>query len=266
MGPVLAKGREYLAKGQRYAYEQIVMLALLSLSKQLKLNPILRWLINRALYLAAAVLERLISGKTEPMICSEFVYRAYDEALPAPDDPYTLHIPRQFPDVGLDAKAAAFASAPGAPALAAPVGVHPNSLLAVLMARAGQGALATTGSIKLAAAKVPMKKVSDKEMNKAVDAYLATCDGKTPSVPVADVSLDQLADTADRFALSFCRAMGKKAGPPRAAVAAAAVKSFAASGSKMPLYAYLWKTCADFVTPAGLNATDDLLTRGELKP
>ena len=68
------------------------MLAFLTLTRKLKVTPVLRTLIRRTLDAAASVLTRYISQNREPMICSEFVYRAYDEALPEIDDPFSLRI------------------------------------------------------------------------------------------------------------------------------------------------------------------------------
>ncbi len=55
-------------------------------------NPALAWLVRNAVSLATSFLSRLLNAGKEPMICSELVFRAYDEALPAADDQYTIHI------------------------------------------------------------------------------------------------------------------------------------------------------------------------------
>ena len=100
MRPVLEKAQAYLGFGNRYGYEQIVLLAFLGITRKLPVNVYLKWLLRKVLDRAADLL--LASGDRQPMICSEFVYRCFDEALPASTDPYTLRI-NAFPLPGIDA-------------------------------------------------------------------------------------------------------------------------------------------------------------------
>jgi hypothetical protein len=82
MSLVMARANGYLNAHQRYAYEQIVFLALLCLSRKLRVGAILSALIIGIVDRAASLLSKLLSGGKEPMICSEFVFRAYDEVWP----------------------------------------------------------------------------------------------------------------------------------------------------------------------------------------
>jgi hypothetical protein len=90
MQPVVDKAEYYLDIGNRYAYEQILLLGFLGISRKLRANTCLKWLLRKLLDQAADWLTA--NGDKQPMICSEYVYRCYDEALPAEHDPYTLNI------------------------------------------------------------------------------------------------------------------------------------------------------------------------------
>jgi hypothetical protein len=90
MTPVLDKAKAYITNGNRYGYEQIVLLAFLALTRKLHVNRYLKWLLRKVLDDAADLL--MAQGERQPMICSEFVYRCYDEALPTSTDPYSLEI------------------------------------------------------------------------------------------------------------------------------------------------------------------------------
>jgi len=65
----------YVAESDRYAYEEILLLALLCTSRRLPL-PFLRWALDRA----ADLLVSMANNGKEPMICSELVYRCFSEA------------------------------------------------------------------------------------------------------------------------------------------------------------------------------------------
>ena len=74
-GPVLEVVGRYAGDGDRFAYEEVVLLALLCTSRRLPL-PFLRW----ALDSAASRLVDMADGGKEPMVCSELVYRCFSEA------------------------------------------------------------------------------------------------------------------------------------------------------------------------------------------
>jgi hypothetical protein len=94
MEPVMGTARRYLDQGNDYAYGQILLLAMICATRKLDLsNPLLRRIVYAAINNAAAFVRWMQSGGKQPMICSEFVYRSYDEAIfPDKDDSYTIEI------------------------------------------------------------------------------------------------------------------------------------------------------------------------------
>lgn len=98
MKPVIDRAAFYLGEGERYAYEQILLLAFLGITRKVAPTGVAGLLLRKILDEAAAALNRLIAsitdGKKEPMICSEFVYRCFEEADAARDDDYTIRIGR----------------------------------------------------------------------------------------------------------------------------------------------------------------------------
>jgi hypothetical protein len=108
MQPVIDKAEYYLNVGNRYAFAQIVLLAFLGLSRKLQVNNYLTWLLRKILDEAADWITA--NGDKQPMICSEFVYRCYDEALPAEHDLYSLNI-EKLPTKGRTRKTRAMTEA-----------------------------------------------------------------------------------------------------------------------------------------------------------
>jgi len=89
--PVLGRIAYYVAQHDRYAYEQLLLLALLTTTRRL---PFIGWVPGLASLLrtildgAAEALNQIIAAGKQPMICSELVYRCYSEA----GDKYGLEI------------------------------------------------------------------------------------------------------------------------------------------------------------------------------
>ncbi len=80
--PILDQIGGFKANPQRYAYEQILLLALLTSTRKIGI-PGVSFLLRQILDSAAGLLADLISAGREPVICSELVYRCYDQAGPA---------------------------------------------------------------------------------------------------------------------------------------------------------------------------------------
>jgi len=92
--PVVDIANGYLAPGRPYAYQQIVLLVILATTRKIPLPGIGRKLLRSALDHAAAALNAFLDrgDGTRSMICSEFVYRCYQEASKLDPNPYHLGI------------------------------------------------------------------------------------------------------------------------------------------------------------------------------
>ncbi len=79
--PVLDQAKQFETDKDRYAYEEILLLALLASTRQLTTPvPLLGFILRNFLDHAADLLARLIHEKKEPLICSELVYRCFSQA------------------------------------------------------------------------------------------------------------------------------------------------------------------------------------------
>jgi hypothetical protein len=78
--PVKARIDHYLANRERYAYEQLILLGVLAATRQIPLSPYLSMVLRVFLESAADRVASIVAVGREPMICSEFVYRCYQEA------------------------------------------------------------------------------------------------------------------------------------------------------------------------------------------
>ena len=92
MKPVVGEAQAILKDGHSYAYDQILLLALLSITRKLPLPHLMSGLLRGILDKAASLLANLAPEKRKPMICSEFVYRCYDQALTSDPAPYKIKI------------------------------------------------------------------------------------------------------------------------------------------------------------------------------
>ena len=90
MDPVVDKANWYFGQSNRYGYEQILLLAMLVLIRKPKKGIIFKYLAKIVLERAAAILLKLTEGGKEVLICSELVYRSYNEAHEGISDPYSL--------------------------------------------------------------------------------------------------------------------------------------------------------------------------------
>ena len=94
MVPVIKKAECYLKRKDRYAFEQILLLALVCSAQRIDYSnsPALKAIAHAATTTAKKVFSVMqkIKPNCEPMICSEFVYRSFDEALPEKQDRYSI--------------------------------------------------------------------------------------------------------------------------------------------------------------------------------
>jgi hypothetical protein len=80
--PIRAVINSYAAERERYAYEEILLLALLATARKLDDGS---WGARLVADRAAAALLAITAGGRQPMICSELVFRCYFEAGPQYD-------------------------------------------------------------------------------------------------------------------------------------------------------------------------------------
>lgn len=81
--PVVSVANDYLTNRAPYAYQQIVLLAVLGATRAIPLPRVAKRLIRSSADAAADVLNTMLDdGGTRLMICSEYVYRAFAEATP----------------------------------------------------------------------------------------------------------------------------------------------------------------------------------------
>lgn len=75
------RAQEYLGSGVPYAYQQILLLAVLCVTRRIPIkNRIFRRVVRRALEAAADLLNALVDRGADLMICSEYVYRCHRES------------------------------------------------------------------------------------------------------------------------------------------------------------------------------------------
>lgn len=82
LAPVVALANDYLHNDTPYAYQQIVLLAVLAVTRRVNIRSrILRAVVRTACDFAARLINALLDhgNGTDMMICSEFVFRCYDD-------------------------------------------------------------------------------------------------------------------------------------------------------------------------------------------
>ena len=250
MSPVIHKAREYIAEGNRYAFEQIFLLAFLGLTRKVKFTPTLRRLVRSVLDSATAVLTQWISMGRRPMICSEFVYRTYDEALPEASDVYSLRIP------GTLAVSASGATRLAAAPTARGRGIHPHSLLALFASSSGQAWVRSPMPLRELAMGGPTE-VDVPQLKGLIETYLEEVRGEPTLAARPDVTVEDLRMATERFAVTLYVAGQQE--PKRALAAMVAVET------RSLIYQNLFTTAADFVTPADLFSTPSLFLLGKIE-
>lgn len=239
LDPVVQRALRIVDEGHRYAYEQLLLLAFLGLTRKLKTTPILRTLLRKVLDRAASAATGIIGAGKQPMICSEFVYRCYDEALPEAADIYSLAVnpfPRSVPPAGRRA-------GPAAPPVGR--GIHPDSLLARRLA-AGPTVPSERGRRRA----TPPAPPSDEELAGLAERYLAEVRGEVSRARAPRVPDAELDAAVEDFALSL--QPRRRGTVPEPFAREVAVRDLSA-------------TAPDFVTPGDLLLTESLFSVGELE-
>jgi len=102
MIPVINKANSYV--GNRYGYEQLLLLALICSVRKIRLNNFVSKFVSKVLETAASILLQYTNGNKKAIICSELVFRSYDEALGEYNDPYTIYLGRYKSENGMNTK------------------------------------------------------------------------------------------------------------------------------------------------------------------
>jgi hypothetical protein len=236
LDPVLDRVAYYLKRGERYAFEQVLLLAFLCITRDIAGSSVLGRLIRETLDAAATFLLHLFNTGREPMICSEFVIRCYREVLL----PGLVDVPVRVPGV------LRFADR-GVP-IVKNGGIHRGSALARFMEKRG-GEL-PGGTIDLAG---PLRAAGPQDVSsveEAIEAYFKDLQRQAPKAARIDLALPELSPSFERFAASLHRARRRpeNAAQPRAAV-----------------LGELFDVAADFVTPGDLQRSSSLAFCGKLK-
>ena len=255
--PVLDQAEGFLAEGQRYGYEQLLLLAFLALTRKLKVTPVLRALLRSVLDSAAAVVTRLTAAGREPMICSEFVFRCYDGALPAADDEYSIEV-NPYPSAALVTTRVS-----ASPGRIRGKGVHPDSLLVLTAA-------STTRAWRGRAPRVPAilpahEAIDEAGLNALIARYLdeATATGSPRGRSAGRVSSVATRTSDDDMRAAVLRFAAAWMAVPRPGGFPAGAGVTPATRAVRPLD-HLLRTAADFVTPGDLLQSESLLTVGDV--
>jgi hypothetical protein len=193
MMPVMRVADEYLSQGDRYAYEQLFLLAPLCLARKIPLPWPVKKAVRAILDHAAAALEVVFNAGKQPMICSEFVYRCYDEADAAAHDPYDIEIDSS-PAAALTASVLASRAPRGR-------GIHPNSVLAAVLRTQPQ-----MPSSEFTREAVP--KATPVDLETSLRDYVDGVRRHKESASRADLIVDgDLVRSVHRFAIALARAV-----------------------------------------------------------
>lgn len=247
--PVMKVADRYIAEGNRYAYAEILLVGVICLTRKLELgDSLLRKIVFNAMNKANQFIAELTAEGKQPMICSEFVFRSYDEADEADDDPYSLEISSQ---AGMKVRRrssrrlrrAGYSASPGD----LPYNVHPESLLGQLM---GQPQLLERATKAAAPEVPPPEQVSDAELEVLIEAYLDRPSMGSPMGIGAtpEVSQGNLQRAATDYAASLLGSDRTRYGAPM-------------SG---PFSAQIETAIADFVTPGDLLKSPSLEAIGRI--
>ncbi|KAB3530499.1 hypothetical protein [Alkaliphilus serpentinus] len=99
--PLGSNAEEYASEGIKYAYDHLILLAILAVTRDIPLDYMTKKILRNIIDNAASYLFKLLDKGKTPMVCSELVYRCFSEA----DDhkKYQLSITGlKLPDYSLD--------------------------------------------------------------------------------------------------------------------------------------------------------------------
>jgi hypothetical protein len=250
LAPVIARAGFYLDQGLKYAYPQLVFLAILLLVKRLRPSGVLGKMVQSVTMAASEALNRFIESGRDLMICSEFVYRAFDEAAGRAADPYRLEVP----GVAREGQSAQ-------------PGVEQGSILGQLRARPdlldGGFSQAAEG---MRAAWPLSQEVLEERACTLLAEYLAEQQYGRPTreaLVQAFVPDRQTAAAASRFAIALAAVRQRAGGKSRQESLDVATRVIQPS-SLPPALQAMFRSPADFITPADLRRSPSLAQVGRV--
>ncbi len=233
LDPVLQRAAFYLHHGERYAYEPILLLAFLCITRNLTGSSVLGGLIRETLDAAAAFLLRLFHARRKPMICSEFVFRCYCEVLPDSIDvlaraPGVLRFGERAVPIGKNG------------------GIHRGSALALFLEK--HGGQLSDGYVDLAGTLGVARSVDVPRVEERIEAYFHDLQKQRPKTARIDLTSPDLQPSLERFAagLSLARRRSEK------------------ELTRAAMLGDLFDVAADFVTPGDLQRSKSLSFIGKL--
>ena len=196
--PVLERAAHYLKRGERYGFEQILLLAFLCITRNLAGSSVLGRLIRETLDAAAASLLQLFNTGREPMICSEFVFRCYREALPGAVNllvrlPGALRFGEREVPIGKNG------------------GIHRGCALALLLEK--HGSQLSAGSVNLAGPLQVARPLDVSAVEEAIEAYFEDLQKQAPKAARIDLTSPELLPSFERFAASLYRTRRRQESP-----------------------------------------------------
>ena len=235
LDPVLERAAHYLKRGERYAFEQILLLAFLCMTRNLTGSSVLGRLIRETLDAASAFLLQLFNTGREPMICSEFVVRCYREALPGSVDlpvraPGALRFGERGVPIGKGG------------------GIHRGSALALLLEK--HGSQLSEGSLGQARPLRAAGPLDVSAVEEGIEAYFHDLQNQAPRAARIDLMSPELLPCFERFATSLYRARRRPE------------KNLQ---TRTAMLGELFDVAADFVTPGDLQKSRRLAFCGKLK-
>ncbi|AKL96297.1 hypothetical protein CACET_c28520 [Clostridium aceticum] len=78
--PVISIGQHYVDEKTKYAFDHLILLALLGITRKIPLDVTSKKIMRSILDNATAYIFEMLDKGTTPMVCSELVYRCFDEA------------------------------------------------------------------------------------------------------------------------------------------------------------------------------------------
>ncbi|MFX0092059.1 MAG: hypothetical protein ACFFBD_09890 [Candidatus Hodarchaeota archaeon] len=94
--PIIDTANKYVSEGLHYAWDHLILTGFLVLTRKIPLDPFAKKWLRIILDHGAEVIFKILDEGKTPMVCTEFVYRCFHDAIK--DGKYTLEIAGLSPD------------------------------------------------------------------------------------------------------------------------------------------------------------------------